>query len=326
MTSPTLRVDDSAMPVVGLGLWKVSPKEASDLVVSAIQEGYRHLDSACDYGNEKEVGAGIRRAISDGDVTREQLWVTSKLWNTFHRPEHVRAACERSLTDLGLEYLDLYLIHFPISLRFVDFNDRYPPEWLFNVEGQGPTLIPDPVPLHETWSAMETLVTEGLVKHIGVCNYSTALIHDLMSYAKIKPAMLQVELHPYLTQPQLLRTAAQYDIPVTAFSPLGAGSYVELDMARQTESVLTEPTLIQIASRLHRSPAQIALRWAIQRGTAVIPKSMSRQHRQENLALFDFELTSEEMRSISDLNINRRFNDPGIFCESAFGRFHAIYE
>ena len=322
----TMRVGAGDMPCVGLGLWKIARERTADSVCAAIEKGYRHLDSAADYGNEAEVGEGLRRAMGSGLVDRESLWVTSKLWNTYHRPEHVRAACERTLQDLGLAELDLYLIHFPIALKYVDFDDRYPPEWIADPGAEIPTMVPDHVPLADTWGAMEALVTAGLVKEIGVCNYNSGLLHDLMAYASIKPAMLQIESHPYLTQERLLRIAAQYDIAVTAFSPLGALSYLELEMADASESVLAQPPVQAAAQRLDRTPAQVVLRWGVQRGTAVIPKTSQIARLEENLALFDFSLTEEEMQAISALNINRRFNDPGHFCEEAFGCFYPIYD
>jgi len=309
-----------------LGLWKIDRPQTAEVVCNAIEIGYRHLDSAADYGNEIEAGQGIADAISKGLCSREELWVTSKLWNTFHRPEHVRAACEKSLSDLKLDYLDLYLIHFPISLKYVDIESRYPPEWIYEPESAKPTMEIDPVPLFETWKAMEELQRSGLVKRIGVCNYSAALLHDLMAYAEIKPAMLQIESHPYLTQENLIRTAQDYDIAVTAFSPLGALSYVSLDMATAAETVLEQEAVISAAKRSGKSPAQVVLRWGVQRGTAVIPKTINPGRLKENLELFDFELSEAEMAAISSLNQNRRFNDPGAFCEQAFGKFHSIYD
>lgn len=316
----------SPMPAVGLGLWKIDKDATADVVRDAVEIGYRHLDSAADYGNEIEVGHGIQKALDEGLCSREDLWITSKLWNTFHRPEHVEAACRKTLDDLGVEYLDLYLIHFPISLKFVDFETRYPPEWLFDPAAAQPKMEIDPVPLSDTWKAMEGLKEKGLVKNIGICNYNTALLHDLMAYAKIKPAMLQIESHPYLTQGSLLRAAQGYGIPVTAFSPLGALSYVSLDMASENESVLQQQVVLDAAKRLGRSPAQVVLRWGVQRGTAVIPKTVNPDRLRENLALFDFELSEDEMASISGLNQNRRFNDPGVFCELAFNTFYPIYD
>ena len=321
-----INVTGQLMPAVGLGLWKLDLDEVADTVYNAIKTGYRHLDSAADYGNEKQVGEGIARAIADGLCRREDLWITSKLWNTFHRQEHVQAACKKSLDDLGIEYFDLYLVHFPIALKYVDFNDRYPPEWIFNPGDEYPVMEPDAVPLSETWTAMEGLVENQLARKIGVCNYSAVLLHDLMSYARIKPAMLQIESHPYLTQEALIRTAQAYNIAVTAFSPLGALSYVSIDMATAGDSVLSEPVVIKAAERAGATPAQVVLRWGVQRGTAVIPKTSKAERLMENLSLSNFSLTDDEMASISSLNQNRRFNDPGVFCEGAFGKFHSIYD
>ena len=324
--SAMISVGSSEMPAIGFGLWKISKEDTAEMVCSAIAEGYRHLDSAADYGNEAEVGEGLQAALSQGLVSRDKLWVTSKLWNTYHRPEHVRAACERTLKDLRLSELDMYLIHFPIALQYVDFDTRYPPEWIADPAAANPVMVSDPVPLFETWGAMEELVRAGLVKEIGVCNYNTGLLHDLMAYSQIKPAMLQIESHPYLTQERLLRTAAQYALAVTAFSPLGALSYLELDMADAGESVLEQAAVREAAARVGRTPAQVVLRWGIQRGTAVIPKTSRVERLRENQQLFDFELNESEMAAISALNRNRRFNDPGHFCEEAFGTFFPIYD
>ena len=321
-----INVTGSRMPAVGLGLWKIDPQDVAQTVYQAIEAGYRHLDSAADYGNERQVGEGIARAIADGLCSREELWVTSKLWNTYHRREYVEAACRKSLDDLGLDYFDLYLVHFPIALSYVDFNDRYPPEWLFDPSAENPAMQLDAVPLSETWGGMEQLVQNGLARQIGVCNYSASLLHDLMSYARIKPAMLQIESHPYLTQEALLRTAQQYNIAVTAFSPLGALSYVSIDMASANDSVLTEPAVVAAAQRTGATAAQVVLRWGIQRGTAVIPKTSNPQRLVENLTLSQFSLDDNEMAAISALNQNRRFNDPGHFCEAAFNTFHSIYD
>ena len=326
MTKEYIQVGTGRMPSIGLGLWKIDKADTREAVYQAVKAGYRHLDSAADYGNELEVGAGINRVLEAGLCSRDELWVTSKLWNTFHRPEHVVSACRRSLAELQVDYLDLYLIHFPISLKYVDFDTRYPPEWFFDPAAANPAMEIDPVPLSETWAAMESLVDAGLVKNIGVCNYNSALLHDLMAYARIKPAMLQIESHPYLTQERLIRLAGDYKLPVTAFSPLGALSYLALDMATENESVLLQEPVLKAASRLNRTPAQVVLRWGIQRGTAIIPKTSKPHRLAENLALFDFDLSDDEMQSISALNLNRRFNDPAVFCDLAFNTFYPIYD
>lgn len=311
---------------IGLGLWKIPNNQCSDTVYNAIKLGYRHLDSACDYGNEVEVGQGINRAIADGLCAREDLSITSKLWNTYHAREHVKPALEKILTDLKLDYLDTFLIHFPIAQAFVPFEKRYPPEWFYEPEAENPAMKLVPIPLHETWQAMEDLVHDGLVKQIGVCNYNSGLLHDLMAYATIKPAQLQIESHPYLTQESLIRLAKNYGMSVTAFSPFGALSYIELEMAGENESVLNQKIITQCAQQYNKTPAQIVLRWGVQRGCSVITKTTKVERLKENLDVFDFELTDKEMAAISGLNINRRFNDPGNFCEAAFNTFYPIYD
>ena len=327
MSIPTLRVGATGqMPVIGLGLWKIDKSVVADVVVEAIRCGYRHLDSACDYGNEKEVGVGIARAIDEGLCTREDLWVTSKLWNTYHREEHVIMAMDQTLHDLGLDYLDLYMVHFPIALEFVPFETRYPPEWVFDPADDLPMMKPAAVPLQETWGAMESLVDSGLARHIGVCNYNIGLMRDTLSYARIAPAVLQVESHPYLTQETLMRFCREQDIAVTSFSPLGALSYLELEMANSGESVLEQDVVKAIAKRVGKTAAQVVLRWGVQRGNAIIPKTIKPERLAENSALFDFELSANDMQQIGALNLNKRFNDPGVFTEGAFNTFFPIYE
>ncbi len=316
----------STPPAVGFGLWKIDNDAAAGMVRSAIQCGYRHLDSASDYGNEAQSGQGIAAALKDGLIRREDLWVTSKLWNMNHHREHVRAACERSLKDLQCSYLDLYLIHFPICLKYVSPATRYPAGWYFNPDAAVPKMDFDSVPIHETWGAMEELVKAGLVKNIGVSNFGVSLVRDVLSYATIRPAVLQVESHPYLVQPKLLRYCQQERIAYTAFSPLGAPSYVPLGMAKESDSVLDEPVVKQIAARVGKSPAQVVLAWGINRGTSVIPKTGRVERLAENLAANDIKLAAADIQAISNLDRNQRFNDPGVFCESGFGSFYPIYE
>jgi D-xylose reductase len=313
-------------PSVGFGLWKVDNAICAQMVKSAIQVGYRHLDSASDYGNEAQSGEGIQAAIGEGLVRREELWITSKLWNTYHHAAHVRPAVERSLKDLRVDYLDLYLIHFPICLKYVDPAVRYPAGWFYDPAAAEPKMEIDLVPIQETWKAMEDLVRQGLVKHIGISNFNISLVRDLLSYASIRPSVLQVESHPYLVQPKLLRYCQQEKIAFTAFSPLGAPSYVPLGMAKESESVLEQPIVKQIATRLGKTPAQVVLAWGIQRGTSVIPKSSRLERLKENLASQSIQLSPSDIEAISKLDRNQRFNDPGVFCESAFQGFYPIYE
>ncbi|KAL7580999.1 hypothetical protein ACA910_005810 [Epithemia clementina (nom. ined.)] len=304
------------------GFWKVPKDITTDACYNAIKAGYRRLDCACDYGNEKEVGEGIARALKDGLCTREELFITSKLWNTYHKREHVPMALDRTLGDLQLEYLDEYLIHFPITMEFVPFDAKYPPEW-HNLQGKMVVVDHD---IMETWGAMEELVKLGKCKEIGVCNFSTQLLRHLLSNCTIRPTVLQVELHPENSQKRLVRFAREQGMRVTGFSVFGATSYVELGGATQDESLLNNETIVNIAKSKEKTPAQILIRWACQRGTNPLNKSSKAERMVENREVFDFYLTRTEMELIDGLNKNRRYNDPGDFCEGAFGTFCPIYE
>ncbi|BFZ63983.1 D-xylose reductase [Saitoella coloradoensis] len=307
---PTVKLAPSGqeMPLVGFGLWKVNNDTCADTVYNAIKHGYRLFDGACDYGNEKEAGEGIRRAIKDGLVKREEIFLTSKLWNTFHAKEHVKTLCKKQLADYGLDYFDLFLIHFPISLQYVDPATAYPPGWS---TPEGKTITVD-VPIAETWKAMEELVKEGLVKNIGISNFQGSLILDLLRVAEIKPAVLQIEHHPYLTQEALVQLCKQHEIAVTAYSSFGPMSYMELDFesAQKCPPLLEHDIVKKIASAHSKTPAQVLLRWATQRGVAVIPKSNNPERLEQNLDCCSFELTEEEVRQISGLNQGVRFNNP----------------
>jgi len=303
-----------SMPLVGLGLWKSDKGDVETVVYEAIKAGYRHLDGACDYGNEKEVGAGIKKALDEGICKREDLWITSKLWNTYHRKEHVPLAMQRTLDDLGLEYVDLYLIHFPISLKYVPIEECYPPEWT-DTPGNAGKLQLDPVPYRETWEAMEQLKAAGKAKHIGVSNLGCQMIMDILSYCTQKPEVNQVEMHLYLQQPQLVDFCQANGIAMTAFSPLGATGYLAMGpmFATEADDCFKDPAVVEISKAKGKSPAQICLRYQVQRGVAVIPKSTRVERLKENMDVFGFELSAEEMKQLAGLNKGRRFNDPGVF-------------
>jgi D-xylose reductase len=310
-----------ADPLV-FGFWKVPNNKCADICYQAIAAGYKRLDCACDYGNEKEVGEGIARAVRDGLCHREDLFVTSKLWNTYHKPQHVPLALDRTLKDLQLTYLDEYLIHFPISTEYVPFEAKYPPEWT-NMEGK---MVLVPNDMNETWKALESLVDDGLCKTIGVCNFSIVLLRQLLSTCRIRPVTLQIETHPQNSQKKLIQFARQAGMKVTAFSILGASSYLEMGMATQDEVLLEDLTVLASAVANNKTPAQILIRWALQRNTLPLCKTSTPSRMVENRNVFDFYLTAAEMYALDALNKNRRYNDPGVFCELAFGTFCPIYE
>lgn len=310
MPTPFIKLNDGhQMPQVGLGLWKIDQPTCADTVYNAIKTGYRLLDGACDYGNETEAGEGIARAIKDGLVKREDLFIVSKLWNTFHDGHQVEPICRKQLKDWGIEYFDLFYIHFPVALKYVDPKVRYPPGWAY--DGKNDIQL-SKAPIQETWIAMETLVEKGLARSIGVSNFQGSLLLDLLRYAKIRPAVLQIEHHPYLVQPTLLQLAKDEGIAVTAYSTFGPSSFVELDWQKaiDTPVLFEHPVIVAIAKKHEKSPAQIILRWATQRGLAVIPKSTSQRRLEDNLNVCSFDMETCELDKISGLNRNLRFNNP----------------
>ena len=261
-----------------------------------------------DYGNEVECGQGVVRAIKDGLVKREDLFLVSKLWNSFHDHDKVEPICKKQLKDWGIDYFDLYIVHFPISLKYVDPKDRYPPGFTYD----GKNVVPGKATIQETWTAMEGLADKGLAKSIGISNFVGSLIMDLLRYAKIVPATLQIEHHPYLTQEGLVKYAQDQGIAVTAYSSFGPQSFLELDMqqAKDTPLLFDNPTIKAVAEKNGKTPAQILLRWATQRDIAVIPKSNNQGRLAQNLDVTGWDLEKKEMDDISGLNKGLRFNDP----------------
>ena len=281
------------IPTLGLGTWRADPGKVGAAVEAALNGGYRHIDCASIYGNEPEIGTVFNKVFSSGKVAREDVFITSKLWNTDHHPDNVEAACRKTLADLQLNYLDLYLIHWGIA--FAHDQGLEPV--------RGGAVITAPVSMQDTWQAMEKLVEKGLVKSIGVANFTTPMIVDLLTYAKVKPVMNQVEIHPYHSQVELVDFCHQMDLQVTAYSPLG--SFMDLPA-----KPIKDPVVIDIAATHNKVPAQILLRWSLQRGLIAIPKSVNLEHIAENIDIYNFELSEVEMAQINELNKNQRFIEP----------------
>lgn len=277
------------IPFVGLGTWKSKPGEVKAAVESAIDSGYRHIDCAFAYGNEKEVGEALKNKLGNG-LDRKDLFVTSKLWNTKHKAEDVRPALVNTLKDLQLEYLDLYLIHWPIGWKSGDV--------VFPKDDEG-NLQYSEVHYNETWPELEKCVDEGLVRSIGLSNFNSQQVDDVCANNRIKPAVLQVEIHPFLVQNELIAHCKKHDIHVTAYSPLGSG---DRPWGKPDEPVLEDKILKGVGDKYNKSVAQVCIRWQIQRGVSAVPKSVNPGRIAQNFDVFDFELTDEDMKTVTACN------------------------
>jgi 2,5-diketo-D-gluconate reductase A len=262
------------IPQLGFGVFLVQPEETVTAVSTALQVGYRHIDTAEGYGNEKEVGEAIRKSGLD----RSDVFVTSKLANSAHRPDDARRAFDASLDALGFDYLDLFLIHWPLPTRYDgDFVS--------------------------TWRTLEEFYRDGRARSIGVSNFQAHHLRRLHTESEITPAVNQVEMHPYLTQDELRAFCAEHQIAVEGWAPLARGG-----------QLLADPEIATIAERAAKTPAQVVLRWHIERGDIIFPKSVTPSRIRENFDIFDFELSSEEVATISALNRNERTGpDPDTF-------------
>lgn len=280
-----------SLPALGLGTWRMEGPAAGPAVRRALELGYRHIDAASIYGNEADIGAALEQALADGVVRRDELWITSKLWNDCHEPEAVRPALERSLAALRLSHLDLYLIHWPVAQRHgVLWPER------------ADDLVPlQRLPLRRTWAAMEAVQAEGLCRHIGVSNLSLVKLQNLLGDAKRAPAVNQVERHPWLQQPELLAFGQRHGIAITAYSPLGAGR------TDAPSPVLADPGLAALAAEHGASPAQMALAWGLASGTAVIPKAVGVEHLAANWEAQNLVLGPEAMARLARLDRGQRF-------------------
>ncbi|XP_050363733.1 NADP-dependent D-sorbitol-6-phosphate dehydrogenase-like [Argentina anserina] len=292
------------MPVLGLGVWRMEGKEIRDLIINSIKLGYRHFDCAADYKNESEVGEALAEAISTGLVKREDLFITTKLWNSDHG--HVLEACKDSLKKLQLDYLDLYLVHFPVATKHTGVGATGSA-----LDEEGVLEIDTTISLETTWHAMEDLVYNGLARSIGISNYDIFLTRDCLAYSKVKPAVNQIETHPYFQRDSLVKFCLKHGISVTAHTPLGGA-------AANTEwfgsvSALDDPVLKNLAEKYNKTVAQVALRWGIQRHTVVIPKTSKLERLKENFQVFDFEISKEDMDLIKKVDKKLRTNQPAKF-------------
>lgn len=295
-----------AMPILGLGTWKSEPDEVYEAVGEAIRVGYRHIDCATIYGNEEEVGRALTEAFDEGIAEREDMWITSKLWNDSHAPEDVQPALESTLDDLGLEYLDLYLIHWPIAFRK---GVSFP---ISNKDFR--TL--EERPLEDTWRAMEAVREAGLARHIGVSNFNASKLGDLIKAASWPPEVDQIELHPYLQQTELVELCRDRGVHVTAYSPLGSMDRPEQIKVEDDPILLEDPIVSEIARRHDATPAQVLIAWAIARGTAVIPKSVNPGRIRENFEAAELSLTDGDLAEIEELDRGQRYIQGAFFTRS----------
>lgn len=302
------------MDAIGLGTWKSEKGEVANAVKIALSNGYKHIDCAATYGNEAEVGEAFAEVFGKGDIKREDVWVTSKLWNNAHKKEDVIPALKQTLKDLQLEYLDLYLIHWPVAFK---------PDISFPEKAED-FLSLEEVPLIETWKEMIKAKEQGLVKHIGVSNFSIEKLEELMNDTDHAPEMNQVELHPYLQQDKLLEFCSKNGINVTGYSPLGSGDRSDEMKADDEPSLLENPVINKIAKKHGASAGQILIKWSEQRGTAVIPKSTNEGRIKENLQSAGFQLDEDDLKQIADLDDHFRYVT-GKFFEMEGNSYENIY-
>ncbi|MEV4770139.1 aldo/keto reductase [Micromonospora humida] len=261
-TVPDISLNDgNTIPQLGFGVYQIEPKDTAEAVGRALEIGYRHIDTAEMYGNEAEVGEAVRASGLD----RSEVFVTSKLNNGFHRPQDARRAFESTLSALKMDYVDLFLIHWPLPTRYDgDFVS--------------------------TWKALEEFQRDGRARSIGVSNFQVPHLERLAAEADVVPAVNQIEVHPYLTNEQVRAYGGEHNILTEAWSPIAQGR------------VLDDPTIVDVAEQVGRTPAQVVLRWHVQRGDIVFPKSTTPKRIEENFQLFDFTLDDTAMERISGLD------------------------
>lgn len=289
---PHARLNNGAyIPVLGFGTasgHQYTHQQTKEAITAAIQAGYRHFDTASLYNSEAALGDALSQAFKDGTLTRADVFVSSKPWCT--ETDDVLAAIKRSLSALQLDYLDLYLIHWPLKIR--------------KIGGLTPQDI-QPLDVNKTWEAMEKCVELGLTRSIGVSNFSSKKIKELLQFAKIPPAVNQVEMHPRWQQEHLREVCSKANIHVSAWGPLGAPN-----TRWGSHAVLDHPTIKEIASKHEKTPAQVTLRWALDQGVSVLPKSYNKTRMVENLQIFNWSLTQEDRDKIGKIEQQRNLSGP----------------
>jgi diketogulonate reductase-like aldo/keto reductase len=288
------------IPALGLGTWKIPKEKAKDTITKAIELGYRHFDCALEYGNQEGIGEALHDIIEKRHLSRKEFFITSKLWNTHHKRHSVYEDMESTLRQLKLHHVDLWLMHWPLAFhpKAVGRNGS---DTESSKDQHGKVMLDD-VSIAETWHAMEVMHKDGKANAIGVSNFTLPMMEQLLSTCEIPPAVLQIELHPYLQQTELIEFCQSKGILVTAYSPLGSNS-CDVD-------VLEDPVLKQIAKDHNKTPSQVVLKWQVQRHIAVVPKAEDPKHMHQNSQIFDFELTDAEVRKIETLERNLRFISP----------------
>ena len=296
------------MPAIGLGTFgsdHASANLIAGAVLGAASVGYRHFDCASVYGNEAEIGTSFQALFKDG-LRREEIWVTSKLWNDKHAPKDVIESCQKSLKDLGLDYLDTYLVHWP-------FPNYHPPKADVTSRSQDAKPYINEQYM-ETWGAMESLVKKGLVRHIGTSNMTIPKLRLVLRDAHIKPAVNEMELHPHFQQPELFNFLKENGIEPIGFSPIGSPNRPERDKTPDDTVPTADPVILGIAERLNVHPAVVCIKWAVQRGQTPIPFSTNRRNYLANLrGVVSAPLTDQDMAAIAAIDKNCRFIKGQVF-------------